>query len=102
MNLNETLANALYRKMAKEQEEYENWLLNLTPKEILDHAWEYTVRNDIVAAFEDMEMDDDLLMALLDITDPLAEIYRAFSKLETDHMETVRNTIENRARDLRG
>lgn len=71
----EELTTILYRKMKAEQDTYRDWLLGLPPEEILDHAYEYSVREDILMA--------------------LADIYREWQKLETRYMEDVRDTIES-------
>lgn len=49
---NEELNTALYGKMFAEQETYRAWLLSLPPEEILNHAYEYTVREDILMSLE--------------------------------------------------
>lgn len=43
---NEELNTALYEKMFGEQETYRAWLLAQAPEEILNHTYEYTVRED--------------------------------------------------------
>ena len=45
---NEELNTALYKKMFAEQEKFEDWLLSQSPREILNHAYEYTMREDIL------------------------------------------------------
>lgn len=40
----------LYEKMKAEQDKYRNWLLTQEPAEILNHTYEYTMREDIVMA----------------------------------------------------
>lgn len=45
---NEELNTALYQKMFAEQEQYRDWLKSQPPSAILDHCYEYTVREDIV------------------------------------------------------
>ena len=54
MNTN-NLNTALYEKMATEQEKYRDWLKSQPPEEILHHTYEYTVREDIVMAMEELE-----------------------------------------------
>lgn len=54
MNTND-LNTALYEKMAAEQEKYRDWLKSRPPEEILHHTYEYTVREDIVMAMEELE-----------------------------------------------
>ena len=43
MNTND-LNTALYEKMAAEQDKYRDWLKSQPPAEVLNHAYEYTVR----------------------------------------------------------
>ena len=99
MNTND-LNTALYEKMAAEQEQYRDWLKSQPPEEILHHAYEYSVREDIVMAMEELELTDTQAQALLDSPSPLADVYRYFEKLETAHMDVVRDSIENRADDV--
>ena len=65
MNTND-LNTALYEKMAAEQDKYRDWLKSQPPEEILHHTYEYTVREDIVMAMEDLELTDAQAQALLD------------------------------------
>ena len=44
---NEALNTALYEKMFAEQENYQARLLSQPPEEILNHAYEYTMREDM-------------------------------------------------------
>ena len=47
--MNEIDYNArLYEKMKAEQDKYRGWLLHQKPSEILNHTYEYTMREDIV------------------------------------------------------
>src|SRR5699024_6834198 len=99
MNANDLNA-ALYEKMAAEQGQYRDWLKSQPPEEILHHAYEYSVREDIVMAMEELELTDAQAQARLDSSSPLADVYRYFEKLETAHMDVVRDSIDNRADDV--
>lgn len=99
MNTN-NLNTALYEKMAAEQDKYRDWLFSQSPAEVLNHAYEYIVREDIVMAMEELELTDAQAQALLDSPTPLADVYRYFEKVETDHMDVIRDSIENRADDV--
>ena len=94
------LNTALYEKMATEQDNYRDWLKSQPPEEILHHTYEYTVREDIVMAMEELELTDAQAQALLESSSPLADVYRYFEKLETGHMDVIRDSIENRADDV--
>lgn len=100
MNTND-LNMALYEKMAAEQDKYRDWLKSQPPEEILHHTYEYTIREDIVMAMEELELTDAQAEALLESPSPLADVYRYFEKLETGHMDVIRDSIENRANDAR-
>lgn len=94
---NEQLNTRLYEKMAAEQIHYRAWLLTQPPKEILDHASEYTTREDILIAMEDAELSEAQVRALLKSRSPLDDVYRQWNKTETHHMDDIRDVIEARA-----
>ena len=91
---------ALYEKMAAEQDQYRSWLKSQPPEEILNHTFEYTVREDIVMAMEDLELTDAQAQALLDSPTPLADVYRYFEKEETEYIDVVRQCIEEQTDDI--
>ena len=94
------LNTALYEKMAAEQDKYRDWLKSQPPAEVLNPAYEYTIREDIVMAMEELELTDAQAQALLDSPTPLADVYRYFEKLETGYMDVIRESIENRADEV--
>ena len=93
----EDLRTKLYQRMNAEQEKYRRWLLSQPPDEVLDHAAEYSVREDIVMRMEDLELTEAQTKAMLKSPSPLADIYREWNKTETNHMDDVRDVIEARA-----
>ena len=80
---NEELNTALYKKVFAEQEKYREWLLSQPPNEILNHCYEYTVREDIVLALEEYDLSDKQCKALLKSPSPLADVFKDFEKRET-------------------
>ena len=54
----EELNTALYKKMFAEQEQFKDWLLTQPPQEILNHAYEYTMREDILLSLEYNDLTD--------------------------------------------
>src|SRR5699024_11783346 len=82
MNANDLNA-ALYEKMAAEQDQYRDWLKSQPPEEILHHAYEYSVREDIVMAMEELELTDAQAQALLDSSSPLARSEEHTSELQS-------------------
>mgnify|MGYP000794357446 CR=1 FL=1 len=90
----------LCEKMRVEQSAYCLWLTAQPPEEILHHAYEYSVREDIILATEEMNLTLAQVRALLKSPAPLADVYKDFSKLETDYMSIVAQCVEDRADDL--
>ncbi len=93
----EKLNTAVYKKMFAEQERFKEYLLRQPPEEILRHAYEYAVREDILMSMECNDVSDEQAKALLMSEDIIAEVFHDFEKIEGDHMETVQHCIEDRA-----
>ncbi len=87
----------LYDKMKAEQDKFRDWLLTQPPKEILNHTYEYTMREDIVMAMEEMELTPKQAKALLKSPCPLDDVFKEFKDREVEHMDTIRDSIETRA-----
>ena len=99
--MNETDYNArLYEKMKAEQDKYRGWLLHQEPSEILNHTYEYTMREDIVMCMEELELEPEKARALLRSPCPLSDVYKEFRDRETEHMDTIRDSIETEADKL--
>ena len=94
---NPDLLAKLYQRISAEQVRYRDWLLGQPPGEILNHAAEYTVREDIVMEMSALELPEAQARALLKSKTPLADVYKEWNKTETHHMEDLRDVIENRA-----
>ena len=96
--MNETDYNArLYEKMKAEQDKYRDWILHQEPSEILNHTYEYTMREDIVMCMEELELEPEKARALLRSPCPLSDVYKEFRDRETEHMDTIRDSIETEA-----
>ncbi len=76
------------------------WLTAQPPEEIFHHAYAFSVREDIILATEEMNLTLPQVRALLKSPAPLADVYKDFSKLETDYMSIVAQCVEDRANDL--
>lgn len=90
------LNTALYEKMAAEQDTYRDWLKGQSPEEVLNHAYEYTIREDILMEMEELTLPERQAELLLASPTPLADIFKEFRDMETEHMDNVRLSIENR------
>ena len=95
---NEELNTALYEKMFAEQEAYRAWLLSQAPEDILNHTYEYTVREDILLSLEYHDLPDVQARALLKSPSPLAEVFADWEGKETGYMDDIWQTVEDRAK----
>ena len=93
----EEIYSKLYEKMLLEQERYRDWLSAQSPEELLNHCYEYAMREDILMVFESSEIDEKHARVILEKGVTLADIYDDFIDLETDHMQDIRDTIGDRA-----
>lgn len=97
---NEQLNTALYEKMFAEQEKYRNWLLSQPPEEILNHTYEYTVREDVLMSLEFHDLADSEARALLKSPSPLADVFKEWENRETGYMDDIWETVESRAKSV--
>lgn len=94
---NEQLNTALYKKMFAEQEHYREWLLSQPSEVILNHAYEYAMREDILMSFEEKDLTNEQARALLKSPSPLADVYSQYERLESSHMDEIWLAMESRA-----
>lgn len=95
----EQLSATAYDRLLAEQKSFRDWLLKQPAEEVLNHAYEYAMREDIVYAMEDLELSESQALALLGSETPLSNIYKTYLNVETDHMEVIQNCIEHFAND---
>lgn len=96
----EEMNQALLYKMAEEQSQYRDWLLGQPSEEILNHAYEFAMREDILMEMEELSLPTPLASALLESPAPLSDVYKDYRDMETGHMDIVRECIVNRAEHL--
>ena len=95
---NEEWNTRLYEKLFAEQEQFRDWLLSQPPAEILNHAYEYTVREDILLSLEYHDLEDGQAKALLRSSKPLKQIFEQWENQEPSYMDAVWDTVQEQAR----
>lgn len=93
----EEMNTQLYEKLAAEQTKYRDWLMGQPPEEILNHAYEYAIREDILAAAELMDMPQAQAAALLAVPSPMAAIYGEWKDRESPDLDPLLDCISDRA-----
>ena len=94
---NQEWNTTLYKQMFAEQEQFRDWLLTQPPQEILNHAYEYVMREDILLSLEHNGLTDAQAAALLSSPAPLADVYKELDYVESSHMEEVWSCVVDRA-----
>ena len=83
----------LRQKMHEEQQRYKEYLCTLPAMEILDHAYEINLREDILMVMDTAYLSNKQAKVLLESPTPLADVYRSVGKNEPGHIGSIRNDI---------
>lgn len=89
----EVLNRKLYEKVVAELEAYERDLLAMPPEEILEHAYAYATKQDIVLALEEHDLSEKQVRALLQCDNALGAIFDRWEHTEMAYMDTIRDMI---------
>ena len=94
MNLKEQLIE----KMEAEFEHFHSWLLEQPPEEILDLAYDYLTKQDILMNLEDTDLSPAQTETMLRSPCPLEDVLRdCFHIDQTDYNYTLKVLIDQRA-----
>lgn len=97
--LSELLIDKLSAKMEAELDRFKFRLSTLSPCEIMNHAYELTVKKDIIYALDSINCDlsPERCKALLKSKSPLEDVYKDFIKKDISLIDDLSETIEERA-----
>lgn len=96
-----TAKNRLIQRVESELNAYENWLLELPKKEILNHTHEYSVLCDIVFLIRDEDViSETTAEKLLLSRDILSDLSKDLEKFDLNINEEICTVIEERAKKL--
>ena len=90
----------LYAKMEESFQDFSNWLLKQQLEEILNHAYEYATKADILAIMETTDLDDAQAKGLLALDDPLDAVFKEFGDSSSNSMDVLVSFIEDKADEL--
>lgn len=96
----EELNLQLYNKMSAEFEKFKEELLNSSPQEVLDRAYEYIIKDDIVLSLEYSDLTASRADTLLKSENSLDEVYDAWMESESSHMDEIREVLDSAAESL--
>jgi hypothetical protein len=90
---NDELNTKLYEKMFAEQDTFRDWLLGQEPAAVLDHAYEYTMREDILMSLEYNDLTDAQAQSLLSSKTPLEDVFHEFENRERPTTWKIFSTV---------
>lgn len=96
----EQINTALYKKMFAEQQKFIDELKNSIPEMVIECAYELVIREDILLYLEENDLEPHQCRALLKEKEPLSKLFLAWENHEGDHMNEIRDCIENKADEL--
>lgn len=97
---NEELNTKLYEKMFAELEQFKTELSCQPFHSVLDHAYEYCIKSDILLAVEDRDLTNAYASALLKSDKPLDDVFQVYEGRVTDHIEHVIDCLEECAEGI--
>ena len=97
---NEQLNSDLYKKLYAEQKRFIEELKKSIPEKSIKYAYELVIREDIFLSLEENDLDAKQCKALLREKKPLDKLFLAWEKHKGDHMNGIRDCIENKANEL--
>ena len=90
-----TLSDQLYFKMKKELEQFKADLMTKPPKDILDAAYELTIKEDLLCIFETEDrFTDKECRALLKCKAPLDYLYQEWMDTDVTYMDVLRDSVQ--------
>ena len=90
----------LFAKMEESFQDFSNWLLKQQPEAILNHAYEYATKADILAVMETTNLDEAQANALLTLDDPLDAVFKEYGDSTSNSMDVLVSFIEDKADGL--
>ena len=85
----EELHELLYEKCETEYDNFIDFNMGLSPREIINNAYEMVIKSDFLLCLEYETFSREKVIALCNLESPLQEMYRDWLDKEDSHMETI-------------
>lgn len=89
----------LYEKVQSEYQAYISELKAMTPEQILEHAYEKTMKEDILSLFEWSDLGQKEAKALYLMKNPLDAVYQKWLDTDVSYMDMLRDSVDEKARE---
>ena len=84
----------LYEKMANEYEDFLKQTAALPPEQILEHAYEKVMKEDILSLCEECHLEPKEAKALYKCKYPLDKVYQEWQDTDVSYMDMLRDSFE--------
>lgn len=99
--LQEQLENQLYEKMSAENEAFLADLKTKPAEEIIQNAYQIAWRENMLYVFDSpTTLTPQQLNVLLELKQPMAELYNCWLKQDTEEMNLLRGCLESHSNDI--
>ena len=89
------LCKRLCDKAKREQDAYIDDLIKKPPKDIIEKAYEKTIRDDIINIFQYGDLSENQIKALAKLKNPVAECYSSWLESDYSHMEMLTDCVKD-------
>lgn len=86
----------LYKKLAKEFEDFISELKTKPPEQIIEGSYEKVIKEDLLTIFEYTEFSQTEAKSLYRLKAPLDDIYQAWCGNDMSYCDMLRETIDDR------
>ena len=91
-----TLSDQLFFKMKKELDTFKADLMTKPPQDILNAAYELTIKEDLLCIFEmEDRFSEKECRALLKCKAPLDYLYQEWMDTDVTYMDVLRDSVQN-------
>jgi len=95
-----SVQDRLYEKLSDEFDRFIEELKGLPPDGIIGRAYEKVIKEDILSCFYEDSLTDAEAQALLDLENPLDDLYTEWQESDVSFMDSVRDIVDNKAKSL--
>jgi hypothetical protein len=85
----------LWERLQGENESFREEMLQKSPNEVYEKAYEITIKNDLLMLFEEINISARKIDTLMSFDYPLYAMYREWLDTDASHMDMLRDTVDN-------
>lgn len=100
MNCNDDIDRQLYDKICAEYELFIQKLEKMTPIQVIEHAYEKVIKEELVMIFENTVFSEVEAGILIELDWPLEALYQEWLRNDFSFTEMITTTITNFASEI--